>query len=48
MHNCDETSVYYKLLSDNLLLLKKASNKVGMKTNKETVILLLYKSGKTS
>jgi hypothetical protein len=41
LHNCDETALYYRLLPDKLLDLKKASNKVDMKTNEEKERLLL-------
>jgi hypothetical protein len=44
LYSCDETALYYKLLPNKSLDLKKAPCKVGMKTNKERVTLLLYAS----
>jgi hypothetical protein len=41
LYNRDETALYYKLLLNKSLDLKQASSKVGMKTNKERVTLLL-------
>jgi hypothetical protein len=41
LYNCDEAALYYKLLPNKSLDLKKAPTKAGMKTNKERVTLLL-------
>jgi hypothetical protein len=38
------TALHYRLLPEKLLDLKRGSNKVGMKTNKERMTLLLYSS----
>jgi hypothetical protein len=48
-HNCDERALYYKLLPNKSLDLKKATSKTGMKTNKERVALLMCsnKTGKS-
>jgi hypothetical protein len=37
LYNCDETALYYKLLSKECLDLQKAPSKVGMKIKKESV-----------
>jgi hypothetical protein len=44
LYNCDETALYYKLLANKSLYLKKAPSKAGMKTNEERVSLLLCAS----
>jgi hypothetical protein len=41
LYNCDETALYYKLLPNKCLEIKKAPSKAGMKPNKERVTLLL-------
>jgi hypothetical protein len=41
LYNCDETVLYYRLLPNKSLDPKKAPSKVGMKTNRERVTLLL-------
>jgi hypothetical protein len=37
LYNCDETALYYRLLPDKFLDLKKAPSNVGMRTDKQRV-----------
>jgi hypothetical protein len=41
IYNCDETALYYRLLPNKTLDIKKQGNKSGLKTNKDRITLLL-------